>query len=87
MDDWSGLGKLLLVVGGMLVLAGVLVLAAGKWSAESAPGWLSWFGKLPGDILIKREHVTFYFPLATSVLISLVISLVISLLLYLWTKR
>ncbi|MDE3018383.1 MAG: DUF2905 domain-containing protein [Nitrospirota bacterium] len=83
MQDWSSLGKVLLVWGGLLALIGALLMAAGKWSAEDSPGWLSWFGKLPGDILIKREHVTFYFPLATSLLISVVVTL----LLYLFSKR
>lgn len=83
MQEWNGLGKWLLVTGGLLALLGAFLLAAGKWSAEGSPGWLSWFGKLPGDILIKREHVTFYFPLATCLLLSLAVSLV----LYLLSKR
>ena len=83
MQEWNGLGKWLLVTGGLLALLGAFLLAAGKWSAEGSPGWLSWFGKLPGDILIKRERVTFYFPLATSLLLSLAVSLV----LYLLSKR
>ncbi|MFM8551315.1 MAG: DUF2905 domain-containing protein [Nitrospiraceae bacterium] len=83
MQDWSGLGKLLLVSGGLLALLGAGLLAAGKWSADGSPSWLNWFGKLPGDLLIKRDHVTFYFPLATSILISLVASL----LFYLLSKR
>ena len=36
-------------------------------------------GKLPGDILIKRENFTFSFPLATSIVVSLLISLILSL--------
>jgi len=68
--DWSGLGKLLLLAGGLLVLLGAALVLAGKW-----PGGLGWLGRLPGDILIKREHFTFYFPLATSILISVIVSL------------
>ncbi len=83
MQDWSSLGKVLLVCGGLLALFGALLMVAGKWSSEDSPSWLSWFGKLPGDILVKRDHVTFYFPLATSLLISVVVTL----LLYLFSKR
>lgn len=83
MQDWSGLGKWLLATGGLLALLGAVLLVAGKWSTEGSPGWLSWFGKLPGDILIKRDHVTFYVPLATCLLLSLLVSLV----LYLLSKR
>ncbi|MBM4132235.1 MAG: DUF2905 domain-containing protein [Nitrospira sp.] len=83
MQEWNGLGKWLLVAGGLLALLGAFLLVLGKWSTEGSPGWLSWVGKLPGDILIKRGHVTFYFPLATSLLLSLLVSLV----LYLLSKR
>lgn len=83
MQDWTGLGKGLLAAGGLLALLGLCAMAVGRWSAEGSPGWLSWFGKLPGDILIKRDRMTFYFPLATSLLLSLVASLV----LYLLSKR
>jgi hypothetical protein len=36
---------------------------------------LPWLGRLPGDIVIKREGFTFYFPLATCILVSLLLSL------------
>jgi hypothetical protein len=69
MDGLGGPGKVLIVVGAvMLVLGGVLVALD---RLGGAPGWL---GRLPGDILIKRDHFTFYFPLATSLLISVVLS-------------
>ena len=38
-------------------------------------GWLSWFGRLPGDIRIERENVRFYFPIITMVVVSVVLSL------------
>ena len=40
---------------------------------------IPFLGKLPGDILLKKEHFTFYFPLATSILISILISLILYL--------
>lgn len=44
------------------------------WLAGRLPG-LGPLGRLPGDIIIKRDNFTFYFPLATSVLVSIVLSL------------
>lgn len=80
MPDWSGVGKTFILAGGILAFLGALLTLLGKFPGLSGLGWL---GKLPGDILIKRDHFTFYFPLATSVLISVVVSL----LLYLLSKR
>ena len=69
----NGMGRLLIGLGLLLVLAGAIILLLGKF-----PG----FKSLPGDIALKRENFTFYFPLGTSVLISIVLTLF----LYLWRK-
>ena len=63
-----GLGKTLIYFGLLLVAIGVVLSLAGK---------LPWLGHLPGDISIERERFSFYFPLATCVLISVIISLVL----------
>ena len=76
--DMSGIGKVLALVGGVLLVMGVLFMALGKWSGSE--GSLGWLGKLPGDILIKRDSFTFYFPLATSLLLSVIVSLILYLL-------
>ncbi|MDZ7269632.1 MAG: DUF2905 domain-containing protein [candidate division KSB1 bacterium] len=68
------LGRLLLILGVLLVAAGLVLTHAKS---------LSWLGRLPGDILIRRGNFTFYFPLVT----SLVLSLVLTLLLHLLRKR
>jgi len=68
------IAKILIVIGILLIAVGVLVLILGK-----IPG----FGRLPGDIFIKKENFTFYFPLTTSIFISLVLTLVFML----WQKR
>ena len=60
------IGKILLVSGLLLAGAGILFLLADR---------IGWIGKLPGDIIIKRENVTFSFPLVTCILISIVLSL------------
>ena len=60
------LGRLLILFGLALAAVGGLLVLAGK---------LPWLGKLPGDIYYKGDHVTFYFPLVTCLLISVVLSL------------
>lgn len=62
----TDLGKSLILIGGLIVLIGLAVSLIGK-----IPG----FGKLPGDILIKKENITLYFPLATCILLSLILSI------------
>jgi hypothetical protein len=81
MPDWSGVGKTLILVGGILALLGALLTLFGKFPGMG--GGLGWLGRLPGDILIKRENLTLYFPLTTSILISFALSL----LLYFLSKR
>lgn len=81
MPELSGVGKLVMLVGIVLVLVGgMLALADKLLSPGSGFGWL---GRLPGDVLIKRDNFTFYFPLTTSILISVVLSL----LLYFFSRR
>ncbi len=62
-----GLGVLLIVIGGVLVLSGSL---GGK-----VP-----IGRLPGDIHVQRGNWSFYFPLTTSILISVILTLIFSFL-------
>lgn len=76
--DLSEFGKMILIMGLVLVVLGGLLMLANKWpSAESGWGWL---GRLPGDIYIKRDNFTFYFPITTSILLSIVGSLILYLL-------
>ena len=62
------IGKLLIVFGLVLAAAGVLLLLSDK---------IPWLGRLPGDITVKRDNFTFYFPLATCLLISIILSLIL----------
>jgi hypothetical protein len=66
-----GLGKSLIVIGLLIALVGVLFAVAGK---------LPWIGRLPGDIYVKKENFTFYFPLATSIIVSIILSFILWLL-------
>jgi DUF2905 family protein len=61
------IGKLLIVSGLLIAVVGVVLLLAGR---------LPWLGRLPGDVHIQRGTWTFYFPLATSLLVSVVLTLI-----------
>ena len=62
------LGRALIALGAVLLLAGVWILVGHK---------LPWLGRLPGDIAIRRDNFSFYFPLTTCLVISVVLSLIL----------
>jgi hypothetical protein len=66
----GALGKLLILFGVLIVVIGLLLLVGEK---------IPWVGRLPGDIIIKRERFTFYFPIVTSILISIILTLLFAL--------
>jgi len=66
----DSLARMLIVFGVVLALLGGLLLLAGK---------IPFLGRLPGDIIIRREHWSFYFPLTTSILLSILLTLLFSL--------
>lgn len=73
MPEWSAVGKILIGLGIGIVLLGVLFILVDRIPGlGNAFGWL---GKLPGDISIKRDNFSFYFPLATSIVFSILLSL------------
>ena len=59
------IGKLLIVLGIIIAAFGVLLSFSGK---------IPWLGRLPGDILFQKKNFTLYFPLATSILLSLILT-------------
>lgn len=67
----TDLAKMLILMGLLLAGLGVLLLFVGK---------VPWIGRLPGDIVVERPGFRFYFPLGTSILLSVVLSLVLWLL-------
>jgi len=71
MFDMSSLGKSLILFGAILVVLGAVLALGGK---------LSWFGRLPGDICIQKKGVSFYFPITTSIIISVIMSIFFMLL-------
>lgn len=65
------LAKLLIGLGAALLALGLLL--------HFAPGTLSWFGKLPGDINVQRENARFFFPVTSMIIVSLVLTLIVNL--------
>jgi len=65
----SSFGRTLIVIGAVIMAVGLLVTFGGRLPFR--------IGRLPGDFLIKGKHSVFYFPLATSLLVSLLASLVL----------
>lgn len=65
----ADLGKLLVFVGGIVVVVGLALMLLGRTNLP--------LGRLPGDIIYRGKHTTFYFPLATSILLSVVLSILL----------
>ena len=70
-NEIQHIGKVFIILGVIIIAIGGLLLLSGK---------LPWIGRLPGDILIQKKNFTFYFPLATSILLSLLLTLIFWLL-------
>ncbi len=70
MDGFQGMGRLIVVFGLLMVGLGVLMMLIGR-----VPG----LGRLPGDIVWRRENVTFYFAPATSILLSILLTVILNL--------
>jgi hypothetical protein len=65
----TDLGKLLILMGAALLFAGILLFLVGRLHLS--------LGRLPGDILYRGKNTTFYFPLATSILLSVLLTLIL----------
>jgi len=75
MSAHGGVGKLLFGLGVVLLLLGGTL-----WLIGNLGGKVPWIGRLPGDIVIERGGWKLYFPLATSILLSLLLTLLLSVL-------
>ena len=62
--------KFFLILGAVFFAVGLLLLISPK---------IPWLGRLPGDILIRRKNFTFYFPLATSIILSIILTVLFNL--------
>jgi len=70
MTGLGPLGKMLILLGVFIILIGVLLVIGEK---------IPWIGRLPGDIIIRKKNFTFYFPIVTSILISILLTLLFAL--------
>ena len=69
MASLESLGRMLIIGGAILGAAGLVILLAGRLG----------LGRLPGDIFIQRENITFYFPLATMLIVSIILTIIVNL--------
>jgi hypothetical protein len=84
MADWNQIGRTLLLVGlGLALMGGLLILGTRFLDRERFP----WLGRLPGDIRIERKGFSCYFPLATSILVSLILTLLLNLIVRLLRRQ
>lgn len=70
MGDFSSMAKMLIGMGMFLLFMGLLLLFMGK---------ISGIGRLPGDIYFRKGNFTFYFPIVTSLLLSIVLTIILNL--------
>ena len=68
-------------IGKTLIIFGLVLIGVGLWLVFMPK--IPLLGKLPGDVYIQKKNFTFYFPLTTSILISLILSLIF----WLWSRR
>lgn len=64
------MGKILIIAGIILIILGLAYMYGPR---------IPWLGKLPGDISVKKGNFTFYFPLATSIIISIILTIIFSI--------
>ena len=76
-SNFSNLGKIILFIGiGIAVLGGIIFLLSK----------IPFAGKLPGDISIKKENFSFYFPISTSIIVSIILTIIINVALFIIFK-
>lgn len=74
----SDLGKVLLLIGGAIVVLGALLLVLGR---------VPYLGRLPGDIAVRRGNTSFYFPLVTCLVLSVILTVVVNIILLLMRRK
>ena len=66
----ESLGRMILYIGVILVLVGGFFILLGK---------VPWFGRLPGDIVYRREGITIFIPITTMILVSLILTILMNI--------
>lgn len=70
---FEGIGKVLIIMGGLVLVLGIIVTVASRFPA------IPFLGKLPGDILISKDGFSFYVPLTTSIVLSILLTILLSI--------
>ncbi|MFN3135324.1 MAG: DUF2905 domain-containing protein [Candidatus Kryptonium sp.] len=78
----QSIGKIFILLGALILALGFILLIADKIG-----GKIPFLGKLPGDILIQKRNFTFYFPLTTSILLSIILTLMLWILSFIFRKH
>ena len=66
----EGMGRFLIVFGILAIVIGLVLLVVPR---------VPWLGRLPGDLVVRREHFTFYFPIVTSIVVSVVLTILLNI--------
>lgn len=69
MTGLEGIGRVLIVAGAVIIILGLVLAFSGK---------LPFLGRLPGDILIRRDGFSFYFPVVTFLIISVIVTIIVN---------
>ena len=72
MEGFEGIGRILIIVGIVIAVLGLIIFFGGR---------IPVLGKLPGDIIIKKEGFSFYFPIVTFLLLSVVLTVIVNIIL------
>ena len=78
MFDFQSMGRLLLIIGGVIALMGLLLLLGGRL--------FPWLGCLPGDIHIEGERISCFFPIVTSIVLSIVLTVLLNIIIRLLNR-
>jgi hypothetical protein len=73
----EGIGKLLLIVGAIIIVLGLVFIFS---------QYIPFLGKMPGDITIRKDEGSFYFPVVTCIIVSIVLTIVINIILHFINK-
>ncbi len=71
MGEFSSFGKMLMFFGAVMLVIGLFITFAGKVFP---------FGRLPGDIFVRKGNFTFYFPIVTSIILSIILTILLNFL-------
>lgn len=77
MPGIDAVGKVMAIAGTVLLALGGILMAVGRFTS---------LGRLPGDIFLQRDHVSFYFPVVTMILISVILTIVLNVVLRLLNR-